>query len=165
MSSPRPRHRAGCVSVVGALSLAACFTWNGGVTAQQPAAPAPAAAVSKTEPAAEPRREQPNFAGSSYNLESRGLVVVRRRFEPGARTSWHAHGADFLLVVEEGRARVQTQGQPMRELKKGDTDFTPAGTIHWHGAAPGEAFVQFGAAYGAGIKYGEAVTDAQYNGQ
>ncbi|HEY6507201.1 MAG TPA: cupin domain-containing protein [Vicinamibacterales bacterium] len=166
VSPSQPRHRACCVSVMSVLLTSAWLLSDGHVRAQQPAAPAPpAATVSKTQPAAEPRREQPNFVGSSYNLDSGGLVVVRRRFEPGARTSWHAHGADFLLVVEEGRARVQLLGQPMRELKKGDTDFTPAGTMHWHGAAPTEAFVQFGAAYGGGIKYGEAVTDAQYNGQ
>lgn len=117
------------------------------------------------QPAADPRREQPNFVGNSYNLDSTGLNIVRRRFEPGARTSWHAHGADFFLVVEEGRARVQTQGQAMRELKKGDTDFTPAGVMHWHGAAPDTSFTQFGVAYGTGIKYGDRVTDDEYAGK
>jgi quercetin dioxygenase-like cupin family protein len=90
--------------------------------------------------------------------------MVRRRFEPGARTSWHSHNADFVLFVEDGRARVQTQGQPMRELRKGESDFTPAGTLHWHGAAPDVAFTQLGVAFGAGIKYGERVTDAEYSG-
>lgn len=117
------------------------------------------------QPAADPRRDLPNFVGTSYNLDSTGLNVVRRRFEPGARTSWHAHGADFFLLVEDGRARVQTQGQPMRELKKGETDFTPAGLMHWHGAAPDEPFTQFGVAFGTGIKYGDRVTDEQYAGK
>jgi quercetin dioxygenase-like cupin family protein len=123
-----------------------------------------APASSFQQPAADPRRELPNFVGASYNLDSTGLNIVRRRFEPGARTSWHAHGADFFLMVEDGRARVQTQGQPMRELKKGDTDFTPAGVMHWHGAAPDSPFTQFGVAYGTGIKYGERVTDEEYAG-
>jgi len=135
------------------------------VAATSGRAQAPPPAPSFQQPAADPRRELPNFVGSSFNLDSTGLNIVRRRFEPGARTSWHAHGADFFLLVEDGRARVQTQGRPMRELKKGETDFTPAGTMHWHGAAPNEPFTQFGVAYGTGIKYGEKVTDEEYSGR
>jgi quercetin dioxygenase-like cupin family protein len=147
----RPRH------AIAAAALAATATL---AFSQTPPAPS-----SFQQPAADPRRELPNFAGESYNLDSTGLNIVRRRFAPGARTSWHAHGADFFLMVEDGRARVQTLGQPMRELAKGETDFTPAGVMHWHGAAPDVAFTQFGVAFGAGIKYGERVTDEQYAGR
>ena len=149
-----------CHLAAGLLSLTLAAILSVAVLAQAPAQPS-----SFQQPAADPRRELPNFVGTSFNLDSTGLNIVRRRFEPGARTSWHAHGADFFLLVEDGRARVQTQGQPMRELKKGETDFTPAGVMHWHGATPNEPFTQFGVAYGTGIKYGEKVTDEEYSGK
>ena len=68
--------------------------------------------------------------------------------------------------VQEGRARVQRRGEPMKELKAGEIDYAPPGVEHWHGAAPNEPLVQLGVVpFGGGIKFLEPVTDAQYNGQ
>ena len=70
------------------------------------------------------------------------------------------------VPVQEGRARVQTRGQPMKELGPGEVDYAPPGVEHWHGAAPNEPLLQLGVVpYGGGIKFLEPVTDAQYNGQ
>jgi quercetin dioxygenase-like cupin family protein len=98
-------------------------------------------------------------------MEANGLLVQRRRFDAGNRTYWHSHERGFLIMVEEGRARVQKRGEPMKELKVGDTDYTPPNVEHWHGAAPKEGFVQVGVSFGGGIKFLDPVTDAEYQGK
>ncbi len=50
-------------------------------------------------------------------------------------------GADLGLHVVSGVARVQTSGGPAREIRPGDTVWTPPGEKHWHGAAPTTAMV------------------------
>jgi quercetin dioxygenase-like cupin family protein len=103
--------------------------------------------------------------GGSVPVES-DLIGGLRRFEPNNRTYWHSHAGGFILFVQEGRARVQTRGQPMRELGPGEIDYTPPGVEHWHGSAPDEPLLQLGIVpYGGGIEFLEPVTDAQYNGE
>jgi quercetin dioxygenase-like cupin family protein len=111
-----------------------------------------------------PAQDDPRFTGVSTNLEPTGLVVFRRRFEAGARSAWHSHAEGQLLFVEKGRARVQKRGQPLREMAPGESDYTPPGVEHWHGAAPQEPFVQVAVGFGEGITWLEKTTDAEYNG-
>ena len=75
--------------------------------------------------------------GASVPVES-NINTALRRFEPGNKTYWHSHEGGFILFVQEGRARVQTRGQPMKELGPGEVDYAPPGVEHWHGAAPNE---------------------------
>jgi quercetin dioxygenase-like cupin family protein len=103
--------------------------------------------------------------GGSVPVES-NINTALRRFEPGNKTYWHSHEGGFILFVQEGRARVQTRGEPMKELGPGGIDYAPPGVEHWHGAAPNEPLVQLGVVpFGGGIKFLEPVTDAQYAGQ
>jgi quercetin dioxygenase-like cupin family protein len=69
------------------------------------------------------------------------LAVFRVEFEPGARTHWHAHSGVQLLLVTEGRGRVQTWNGPIRELGPGDVVSVVPGEKHWHGAAHDSRFV------------------------
>ena len=48
------------------------------------------------------------------------LVVNRVTFEPGARHERHSHPLGQTLYVISGVGRVQTFGQPVREIKPGD---------------------------------------------
>jgi len=57
-------------------------------------------------------------------------------FEPGARTAWHVHPLGQTLIVTAGVGRVQQWGGTIQEMRKGDVVWIPAGTKHWHGAAP-----------------------------
>ena len=57
-------------------------------------------------------------------------------FAPGARTRWHAHEGGQLILAEEGLARTQIRGQEIRELRPGESIFSPPGATHWHGSAP-----------------------------
>jgi 4-carboxymuconolactone decarboxylase len=59
------------------------------------------------------------------------------RFEPGARTNWHSHSGDQVLVVTAGNCRYQLEGDAVSDLKAGESVRIPAGVRHWHGAGPG----------------------------
>lgn len=103
--------------------------------------------------------------GGSVPVET-DFIAGARRFEAGNRTYWHNHAGGFILFVQEGTARVQTRGGPMRELGPGEFDYAPPGAEHWHGAGPDEPLLQLGVVpYGGGIEFLEPVTDAQYNGE
>jgi quercetin dioxygenase-like cupin family protein len=123
--------------------------------AQQPAQPPGAAAAA----------DDPRFTGLSTVLESKDLGVSRRRFEAGARSAWHYHASGQLLFVEQGRARTQKRGQPMREMGVGETDYTPGKTEHWHGAAPDQPFIQIAVGWGGDTTWLQKTTDAEYAGK
>jgi quercetin dioxygenase-like cupin family protein len=62
--------------------------------------------------------------------------ATRVTFEPGARTAWHTHPLGQTLHVLSGIGRVQVWGEPVHEIRAGDTVWIPPGEKHWHGAAP-----------------------------
>lgn len=141
-------YRSLAVGVAAALGASAL--WIANVAAQDDAA-APAT-----------RQMQ---VGYSEPVET-DFIAGARTFEPGNRTYWHSHAGGFILFVQEGKARVQTRGGPMRELGPGEIDYAPPGVEHWHGAAPDEGLVQLGVIpYGGGITFTDPVSDAQYNGE
>ena len=107
----------------------------------------------------------PRFTGQSTALESEGLRISRRHFEPGARSDWHRHTHGQLLFVEEGRARTQKRGAALREMGAGESDYTAPNVEHWHGAVPDADFVQVAVGFGEGTEWLEPVSDDQYNGR
>jgi quercetin dioxygenase-like cupin family protein len=107
----------------------------------------------------------PLFTGTTMAMDGKDLSVARRRFEAGARTYWHSHDRGQLLMVEDGRMRLQKRGSPMKELGKGETDFTPADVVHWHGATPNQPLTQINVGFGGDAKWFEAVTDDAYAGK
>lgn len=114
--------------------------------------------------AQQPPADDPRFTGKSDALDSKDIGVSRRRFEPGARSAWHSHSKGQLLFIEDGRARTQKRGQPMRELGPGDSDYTGPDVIHWHGAVPHTHLIQVAVSWGE-IKWMEKVTDEEYGGK
>ena len=64
------------------------------------------------------------------------IVAALVSFEPGARTAWHTHPLGQTLHVVSGVGRVQKRGEPIREIRAGDTVWIPGGEEHWHGASP-----------------------------
>lgn len=60
-----------------------------------------------------------------------GLVT----FQPKARSNWHTHPYGQLLLIAEGKGRVQEWGNDVQEVFPGDLVWFPAGVKHWHGAA------------------------------
>ena len=84
------------------------------------------------------------FSGSAFSGLMAGAereVPVKLyyvRFEPGARTNWHSHSGDQVLVVCAGRCRYQIAGEPVREIGAGESVRFTAGVRHWHGATADE---------------------------
>jgi quercetin dioxygenase-like cupin family protein len=107
----------------------------------------------------------PNYTGQTSSVDQAGMLAGRRRFEAGARSSWHTHPEGQLLFIERGRGRVQRRGQPIKELAQGDSDFTGPNVPHWHGAAPDQAAVQASLSFGGIGPWLEPVTDKEYLGR
>ena len=105
------------------------------------------------------------FTGTSTSMDGKDLTVARRRFEPGARTYWHSHEKGQLLMVEDGRMRVQKRGDPMKELGVGQSDYTGPNIAHWHGASPDRTLIQINIGFGGAAKWFDAVTDDEYAGK
>ena len=68
-------------------------------------------------------------------------------------------------MVEQGRMRLQKRGQPMQELGVGQSDFTGANVVHWHGATPDQPLVQINAGFGGDTKWLDEVTGDEYSGK
>lgn len=110
-------------------------------------------------------QNEPRFTGKSATLEGKDLSVARRSFEAGARSYWHSHDNGQLLMVEDGRMRTQKKGGAMKELGKGESDYTGPNVVHWHGAVPGQSLIQINVGFGGATKWLDEVTDPQYNGK
>ncbi|MCB1744283.1 MAG: cupin domain-containing protein [Gammaproteobacteria bacterium] len=112
------------------------------------------------------------FTGTVYQDEVVvGTTPSRMRatnvsFTPGARTAWHQHPVGQVLYVVSGVGRVQLEGEPVQELRPGDTAMIPPNTRHWHGAAPDRFFVHLAMSEvddkGGGTDWFEKVSDDQY---
>jgi len=64
------------------------------------------------------------------------LRATRVTFLPGGRTNWHTHAVGQVLYVLSGVGRYQLEGQPVQEIRPGDTVVIPPNSRHWHGASP-----------------------------
>jgi len=111
------------------------------------------------------QQDDPRFTGKSDTMDAKDLGIGRRSFEPGARSAWHSHDKGQLIFVEQGRARTQKKGQPMKELALGESDYTGPNVVHWHGATPGDRLVQVAVSFGGEIKWLQKTTDDEYNGR
>lgn len=102
------------------------------------------------------------FQAETPATVSNGTVT----FEPGARTAWHSHPHGQTLVVLAGCGRVQLWGQPVQEIRPGDTVWIAPGEKHWHGAAPTTAMTHLAiqeAVAGSAADWFQHVSDEQYN--
>ena len=93
------------------------------------------------------------------------VVVARVAFEPGARTAWHTHPLGQTLYVISGVGRFQTLGQPIFEIRPGDTIWIPPGEKHWHGASPENAMTHIAiqeSENGSPVSWMEKVSDEDY---
>lgn len=75
--------------------------------------------------------------GAAEQIEPLKLYYVR--FDPGARTFWHAHQGKQILVVTGGRCLYQVEDGPILELREGESVAFEEGVRHWHGAGADEA--------------------------
>ena len=131
----------------------------GGAAAQQPAPAQPAPAGGGRGGGLASRMTGKIEVGDTKNMN-----MSRIRFEAGARTNWHLHSAAQLLLVEEGRGRLQELGSAIVDIPAGQPVLTKPNVLHWHGAAPDQAALQF-SVYSGTLEWKDAVTDEQYVGR
>ena len=129
--------------------------------------PPPAGGATAPAPQRGVLAEAPGFTGRTTTLDTTGYSVGRRVFEAGSHNAtWHAHTAGQLVFGESGNGRLQIMGQPIRELKPGDSAFIPGNTMHWHGASPKENFTMTFITMGESkTSTGEPITEEIYLGK
>ena len=108
------------------------------------------------------------LTGSLEDLDLGDLSIRRFRFTAGSRLSWHTHlNGSQLLMMEDGKGRMQERGGPVIEMLPNSPFVTLAGVEHWHGAAPDEEGTQWNIYDGIGVPgavtLGSPVTDEEYN--
>ena len=106
--------------------------------------------------------------GSLEVLDLGDLSIRRLRFTAGSRASWHTHlNGSQLLMMEDGKGRMQDRGGPVIEMLPNRAFVTLAGVEHWHGGAPDEGGTQWNIYDGIGVPgavtWGSPVTDEEYN--
>jgi quercetin dioxygenase-like cupin family protein len=105
-----------------------------------------------------------NFTGNITVGNTKDMSSSRITFDAGARTNWHLHSAPQLLLVEEGRGRLQELGEPIKDVLAGQPVLTRANVLHWHGASPDQSARQF-SVYSGTLEWKEKVTDEEYTGK
>lgn len=87
------------------------------------------------------------------------------KFSPGARTRWHTHPIEQILLCTAGRGYYQQKGSAARALGRGDVVVIPPHAEHWHGAAAQSAFTHVAITNfkdGKNVEWLSAVTDEEY---
>ena len=144
------------VVLVSLVSLGVAVMFVGAAAQQQPAQGQP--------PAAGRGNFGANFTGKIEVRDSAEMRMSRIYFEAGSRTNWHLHSTAQLLLVEQGRGRLQEQGGAIVDLATGQSFLTKPNVLHWHGAAPDSPALQF-SVYSGPLEWKEPVTDDQYLGK
>ena len=105
-----------------------------------------------------------HFTGNITVGNTKDMSSSRIKFDAGARTNWHLHSAPQLLLVEEGRGRLQELGEPIKDVPAGQPVLTKANVLHWHGASPDQSALQF-SVYSGTLEWKEKVTEEEYTGK
>ena len=63
--------------------------------------------------------------GEAERLPHSDVALLRIRFQAGSRTHWHTHENAQIYLVEEGRGRVQIQGQEILDVGPGEPVYMP----------------------------------------
>ena len=92
------------------------------------------------------------------------LSALAVHFSPRSRTDWHTHPAGQVLYVTGGAGLVQTDSGETVEISAGDVVHSPAGEVHWHGAAPGSPMTHLSLTTGGETEWlPRKVTDEEYD--
>ena len=79
-----------------------------------------------------------------YNMKlPDGMAVGLVRFEDGARTNWHQHEGEQVLIIVEGEGRAGNGTQEFLDLGPGTVLHMPPNERHWHGAMPGKSMAHY----------------------
>ena len=67
------------------------------------------------------------------SADSSDFTLGIRSFDAGARTKFHKHSGDQILIITEGVGSVGTDNETL-SIVEGDVVLIPAGENHFHGA-------------------------------
>lgn len=83
----------------------------------------------------------PLFDGEAFlcSLIHQGQLRINEvEFSPGARTKWHTHTFEQVLIITRGAGIVATDAGE-RQVTPGEVILISPGARHWHGACPDSA--------------------------
>lgn len=122
--------------------------------------------ITPTQQAGTAGKRGSQFTGTAYPYltmpTTDGVTINTVNFVPGSRTFWHKHENGQILQVLAGRGLIQSEGEPVRILRAGDTVWVPPGETHWHGAAPDSFLTHTAISLGA-TQWADAVSDNDYS--
>lgn len=72
--------------------------------------------------------------------ESMQYLIAEVKYAASARTLWHTHPAEQILLCTDGEGIYQERGKKAQMLKKGDVVVIPPYVEHWHGATAESRF-------------------------
>lgn len=81
-------------------------------------------------PAAPAGFKRTELARHDITQPNHEAVTARADFEPGAQVPKHTHPGEEVAYILEGELTLEVAGKAPQSLKKGDTFFLPAGTVH-----------------------------------
>ena len=79
------------------------------------------------------------FSAPLADMPGKQLVVVELKLLPQQEgrpvSPGHRHPGSVLVYVTSGTARLGLEGEPVREVKTGETFFEPVGAVHTVGSS------------------------------
>ena len=88
-----------------------------------------------------------------------GVRLALVHFEDGARTYWHTHPGEQVLLVTEGECRFGNEAGDEGVAAVGDVIYIPPGERHWHGAVAGQNMAHLSITTVGGPNWMEPVAD------
>jgi quercetin dioxygenase-like cupin family protein len=111
-----------------------------------------------------------SFTGRVWRVEylpgadEHALHGVSMSYEPQARSFWHVHDEEQVIIAVSGVGVVCWQGLDAPELlHPGDWWHVTPGIPHWHGATPDVPFSHLAITAGGGTRWLGEVSEAEYS--
>jgi quercetin dioxygenase-like cupin family protein len=82
-------------------------------------------------------------------------------FAPGARTFWHRHEGGQLIIATHGSGFVVREDGSGGPIVAGQSVWTPAGEVHWHGAGPDSLLTHTAYSFGS-AEWLDEVSEQEY---
>src|SRR3954466_12577494 len=108
-----------------------------------------------------------NFTGRVWRTDYvqpadvEALAGSRFLYEPGARSFWHVHEREQVIIAVAGVGLVAWEGQGAPHLlTPGDWWHVEPGVAHWHGATPDAPFAHLAVTAGGPTTWLPRVSDA-----
>jgi quercetin dioxygenase-like cupin family protein len=95
--------------------------------------------------------------------DDHSLAGLQLSYEPGARSYWHVHEQEQVIIALFGTGLVCWAGLDAPELlRPGDWWHVTPDVPHWHGATPEGPFAHLAVTAGGSTRWLEEVTSADY---